>query len=104
MSKSNTVKLTLDLTKPPLMTDAQKTRLAQLDAMPDDQIDTRDAPFRPDAVWVKAVNFPHSKKLITIRIDEDVIDFFKHTGSRYQTRMNAVLRSYVNMQKSAVAR
>jgi uncharacterized protein (DUF4415 family) len=94
------VKRTLDLTKPPIVTDEQKVRLAMLDAMPDDQIDTSDAPFRPDAVWVKAVDFPHAKKLISLRIDEDVIEFFKQTGTRYQTRINAVLRSYVNAHQN----
>jgi uncharacterized protein (DUF4415 family) len=99
MSKSNIVKLTLDLKNPPPLTEEQKIRLAALAAMPDDQIDTSDAPFRPDAVWVKAVDFPHAKKLISLRIDEDVIEFFKHGGTRYQTRINAVLRSYVNAQQ-----
>lgn len=102
MSKSNTVKRTLDLTKPPVVTDEQRARLAALAAMPDDQIDTSDAPFRPDAVWVKAVDFPHTKKQITLRIDGDVLEFFKHTGKRYQSRMNAVLRSYVEAHKSHV--
>ena len=83
------------------MTEQQKLRLAALAALPDDQIDTSEAPFRPDAVWVKAVDFPHAKKLISLRLDEDVIEFFKHTGARYQTRINAVLRSYVNAQQHA---
>lgn len=102
MSKSNTVKLTIDLKNPPILTEEQKVRLAALAAMPDDQIDTSDAPFRPDAVWVKAVDFPHAKKLISLRIDEDVIEFFKHTGTRYQTRINAVLRSYVSANRAHV--
>jgi uncharacterized protein (DUF4415 family) len=101
MSKSNTVKLTIDPKNPPILTEEQKIRLAALAAMPDDQIDTSDAPFRPDAVWTKAVDFAHAKKMITLRIDEDVIDFFKHTGARYQTRINAVLRSYVKSQQHA---
>ncbi|EWS76905.1 hypothetical protein AF72_13725 [Xylella taiwanensis] len=67
--------------------------------MPDDQIDTSDAPFKPDAVWAKAVDFPHVKKLISLRIDEDVLNFFRHTGKRYQTRINAVLRSYVEAHR-----
>lgn len=100
MSKSNIVKLTLDLAKPPVATDEQKARLAALAAMPDEQIDTSDAPFRPDAVWVKSVDFPHSKKLISLRIDEDVIEFFKQTGPRYQTRINAVLRSFVSAHRT----
>ena len=99
MSKNNTVKRTLDPKNPPILTQEQKLRLAALAALSDDQIDTSDAPFRPDAVWVKAVDFPHAKKLISLRIDEDVIEFFKQAGSRYQTRINAVLRSYVNAQQ-----
>ena len=99
MSKNNTVKRTLDPKNPPILTQEQKIRLAALAALSDDQIDTSDAPFRPDAVWVKAVDFPHAKKLISLRIDEDVIEFFKQAGSRYQTRINAVLRSYVNAQQ-----
>ncbi|MCX8519636.1 MAG: BrnA antitoxin family protein [Methylophilaceae bacterium] len=43
---------------------------------------------------------PHTKKQITLRIDVEVLDFFKHTGKRYQSRMNAVLRTYVEAQKS----
>ncbi len=100
MNKNNTVTLTLDLTNPPVITDEQKARLVALAAMPDDQIDTSDAPFRPDAIWVKAVNFTHAKKLISLRIDEDVLDYFRHTGRRYQTRINSVLRSYVNAHKA----
>ncbi len=99
MSKSDTVKLTIDLQSPPVLSAEQKARLSALSALPDDQIDTRDAPVLPDAVWVKAVDFPHAKKLISLRLDEDVIEFFKHDGTRYQTRINAVLRSYVRAHK-----
>jgi uncharacterized protein (DUF4415 family) len=38
---------------------------------------------------------PASKRAISLRVDEDVLDWFKETGPRYQTRMNAVLRSYM---------
>lgn len=99
MNKSDTVKLTIDPQKPLTLSAEQRARLTALAALPDDQIDTSDAPFRPEAVWVKAVDFPHAKKLISLRLDEDVIEFFKHSGARYQTRINAVLRSYVNAHK-----
>jgi hypothetical protein len=62
VSESDTVKLTIDLTKPPVVTSAQKARLAALAAMPDGQIDTSDAPFRLDAVWVKGVDVPPGRK------------------------------------------
>lgn len=38
---------------------------------------------------------PASKRAISLRVDEDVLDWFKKTGPRYQTRINAVLRSYM---------
>jgi uncharacterized protein (DUF4415 family) len=99
MKKSNIVTHSIDLNRPPVVTAEQKARLAALAALPDDQIDCSDIPFRPDAVWVKAINFPHTKKHISLRIDEDVLDFFRNTGSRYQTRINAVLRSYVEAHR-----
>ncbi|MCX6591521.1 MAG: BrnA antitoxin family protein [Acidobacteria bacterium] len=40
-----------------------------------------------------------AKKQVTLRIDADVLAFFKTTGRRYQTRINEVLRSYVNAQR-----
>lgn len=39
------------------------------------------------------------KQPVSIRLDEDVLTYFKETGPRYQTRINKVLRSYVKAQK-----
>ena len=100
MSKSTIVKRTLDLAMPPVVTAEQKARLAALAALSDEQIDTSDIPPLPDTGWVKAVEMPHRKQQITLRIDADVLDFFKHGGNRYQTRINAVLRSYVSAHKA----
>jgi len=97
-NKSNTVKRTLDLNNPPPLTDAQKARLDAVAAIPDEQIDYSDAPYLPDAVWTKAAEIPSAKRQVTLRIDADVLDFFKHTGKRYQTRINAVLRAYAEAQ------
>lgn len=36
------------------------------------------------------------KRQVSFRIDEDILDFFKMQGSRYQTKMHAVLRAYVD--------
>ena len=41
------------------------------------------------------------KKPITLRLDADVLDWFKSTGRGYQTRMNNVLRAYVESRKRA---
>jgi uncharacterized protein (DUF4415 family) len=94
MSKnaSNTVKLTLDPKNLPPLTAQQRAKLDAVAAMPDEQIDYTDAPYLPDAVWIKAAEqLPHTKKQITLRIDAEVLEFFKHTGKRYQSRMDAVL-------------
>ncbi len=46
--------------------------------------------------WSKArLVEPEPKKLISLRIDPDIVDFFKQQGKGYQTRMNAVLRAYM---------
>lgn len=39
------------------------------------------------------------KKQITLRLDPEIIDFFRDQGPGYQTRMNQVLRSYVDAQQ-----
>ena len=98
--ETNIVKRTLDLKKPPRLSDEQKARLDALASMPDEQIDYSDAPSLPDAAWMKAATvLPHTKKQITLRIDAEVLEFFKQTGRMYQSRMNAVLRSYVEAHK-----
>jgi uncharacterized protein (DUF4415 family) len=51
--------------------------------------------------WSKAgVGFPRPKQQLTVRLDKDVIDWFRAEGRGYQTRMNAVLRTYVNAQRN----
>jgi uncharacterized protein (DUF4415 family) len=54
--------------------------------------------FVPDkAWWDKAtVVVPGAKKLVSLRIDEDVLDWFRRQGRGYQTRINAILRSYMD--------
>ena len=42
-----------------------------------------------------SVKLPEAKADLHMRIDRDVLDFFRKTGRGYQTRINAVLRSYV---------
>jgi uncharacterized protein (DUF4415 family) len=45
----------------------------------------------------------HDKTTITMRVDEDVLDFFKRGGPGYQSRMNAVLRAYVYARREKVS-
>jgi uncharacterized protein (DUF4415 family) len=59
----------------------------------------------PDAVpldvdWSKAVLvIPPKKKAISIRVDDDVLDYFKKEGAGYQRRINAVLRFYMQQKR-----
>ena len=73
--------------------------LARLRRMSDAEIArTSPAGLRalPDEFWTGArVVTPVTKQAISIRLDEDVIVWFRATGPKYQSRINAVLRSYV---------
>ena len=39
---------------------------------------------------------PRRKQAISVRLDPDILEFFKADGPGYQTRMNAALRLYMN--------
>src|SRR5215207_9116914 len=55
--------------------------------------------------WSEAVLvMPPKKKAISIRVDEDVLDYFKQEGAGYQRRINAVLRSYMQQKRKAKKR
>lgn len=50
--------------------------------------------------WSKArLVIPEPKKPVSIRLDPDVLAFFKAQGKGYQTRINAVLRAYMEAQQ-----
>ena len=92
---SKTVKLDLDLTNPPPLTDQQKAELEALNAMPDGDIDYSDIPPLSDEFWKNAVRNPFykpTKTLTTVRLDADVLMWLKSKGKGYQTRINAILR------------
>jgi uncharacterized protein (DUF4415 family) len=60
--------------------------------------DTHAAPL--DIDWSDTVLVvPPKKKAISIRIDPDVLDYFKNAGPSCQRRINAVLRSYVEQKQ-----
>jgi uncharacterized protein (DUF4415 family) len=81
-----------------------KTDWAALDALTDEQIEAsirNDPDWSGDWNWTDvAVIVPPKKKAISIRVDEDVLDYFKGAGAGYQRRMNAVLRSYMEQKKT----
>jgi len=65
--------------------------------MPDSEINLSESAELDQSFFENAtLRMPQSKKPVSIRLDEDVIDWYKKQGSGYQTRMNAVLRMYMN--------
>ena len=65
---------------------------------------TPDAPRTTPADWVNAIAhkglpLPVRKKQIALRVDEDVLEWFKAQGPGYQTKMNAVLREFRNAHR-----
>lgn len=98
MKKETILRTDIDLTQP--LSDEQKQRLTALANMPDEEINFSDIPYNPNAKWVKAVSLKTNKKQqVTLRLDKDILDFFKKTGKGYQTRLNAVLRTYMEAQQ-----
>jgi uncharacterized protein (DUF4415 family) len=55
-------------------------------------------PKRSDWVNLK-VAWPQPKQAISLRIDQDILTWFRDRGPGYQTRMNAVLRAFVDAQQ-----
>ena len=72
-----------------------KSDLKRIDAMGDEDIDYSDIPELDDDFFKNAeVVMPPGKKPVTIRLDEDVLNWMKAQGKGYQSRINAVLRAY----------
>ena len=80
-----------------------RTDWSRVDRLTDEDI-ARAVTNDPDAApididWSDTVLvIPARKKAISIRVDEDVLDFFKKAGNGYQRRINAVLRSYMHQK------
>ncbi len=78
-----------------------KTDWKSIDAMKDDDIDYSDIPELGDDFFKNAVlRMPEKKAVITLRLDKDVLSWFKSKGRGYQTQINALLRSYMKAKKT----
>jgi uncharacterized protein (DUF4415 family) len=82
-----------------------KTDWARVDAMTEEEIERNaledpDNPPWTEEDWKNArVVWPQGKAPVTLRLDKDIIAWFKLHGRGYQTRINAVLRGFVEAQK-----
>lgn len=106
MSEENITRVTLDeILARRARGEKSKTDWARVDALTDEDIERamRDDPDWQDLMdidWSKAeIVIPQKKKAISIRLDEDIVNFFQASGKGYQTRINAVLRHFISEQK-----
>ena len=70
-------------------------------AMKDEDIDYSDIPKLGPEFFANATQWRGTKQLVTLRLDPDVLQFFKKTGRGYQTRMNSALRMQMARMKAA---
>jgi uncharacterized protein (DUF4415 family) len=66
--------------------------------MGDEEIDLSDISELGESFFEQAELHLPVKKPVTIRLDEDVLDWFKQQGKGYQTKINKLLRSYMESQ------
>lgn len=82
------------------MRKSSQTDWDRIDRMTDEEIDTSDIPPLDESFFAEAeLRMPQAKPSITIRLDPDVLNWFKSQGRGYQTRINLVLRRYMDAQK-----
>jgi uncharacterized protein (DUF4415 family) len=78
------------------LTAKQQVELKALAAKPGEQIDTSDVPEVLDWSGAKrGVFYKPMKQQLTLRLDSDVVNWFKQQGQGYQSRINAALRAHV---------
>jgi uncharacterized protein (DUF4415 family) len=82
-----------------------KSDLTRVDALGDEEIDYSEIPDLSalgEEFWKKAVvKRAEPKAQVTIRLDREVLDWFKSQGRGYQSRINAVLRAYKETRSRA---
>ncbi|MDO8358452.1 MAG: BrnA antitoxin family protein [Devosia sp.] len=85
---------------------------ARADAMTEEELEAAIAsdPDEAGIVWDTSIAWtslpppPSTKKAISLRLDPDILAFFREGGRRYQTRINGVLRAYMDAQNRASAK
>ncbi|MBI4829804.1 MAG: BrnA antitoxin family protein [Nitrospinae bacterium] len=76
-----------------------RTDWKRIKSMSGADIDLSEAPELNDSFFSRAIRWPGHKKLVSLRLDPDVLEFFRRQGKGYQTSMNAVLRAYMESRK-----
>ena len=86
--------------KPDASKKKSKTDWDKLNSMSDSEINYSDIPELNESFFQNGkLRMPKTKPRISIRLDPDVLEWFKSHGVGYQTRINAVLRMYMEARK-----
>jgi uncharacterized protein (DUF4415 family) len=87
--------------KKPSTKKRSRTNWVKIDALRDKDIDFSDIPEQGKAFFKRTIlRLPEPKAAVTIRLDRQVLDWFKSQGRGYQTRINALLRAYMEAHRS----
>lgn len=85
-----------------------KTDWKYLDSLKDEDIDLSDIPEASPEMFARAIvrrglKPVGPKKLLTLRIDQDVVEWYQRQGRGYQTRINSLLRAYMEEHQRKTA-
>jgi len=80
----------------------QSNEIEQLSKLPENEIDTSDIPEVVDWSGAEVGRFYRPvKKQVTLRLDADMLEWFRGQGKKYQTRINQALREYMEQHRKA---
>lgn len=82
------------------MSNVSKTDWERLEGMEEKDIDTSDIAELDDEFFRNAQITVPAKQPVTLRLDSDVLLWFKSQGQGYQTRINKLLRRYMESHQS----
>jgi uncharacterized protein (DUF4415 family) len=82
-----------------------QTDWKRVKSLKDDEIDFSDVPEIPPEMFARGVvrqglKPVARKQQLTIRLDSDVLDWYKRQGQGYQTKINSLLRAYMDAHKA----
>jgi uncharacterized protein (DUF4415 family) len=82
------------------MNKPSQTDWERIDKLTDEEIDTSDIPPLDDSFFAKArLRMPQPQVSVVMRVDADLLDWFKAQGEEFESLINAALRSYVEEHK-----
>lgn len=82
-----------------------KTNWERLSTMEDKEIELTESPELDKNFFANAtLRMPEAKKAVSLRLDPDVLEWYKTNGPGYQTRINAVLRMYMQVKSGISSR